>query len=112
LSKEDPNPWLLSLPQDQQDGIANKRAVVGMSYDALSAAIGFPDTISRTVRAGVTHEVGVWGAVTVEIDDNVVSAVRATPKQPAPAATTSATTTSSTTTSSTTTSAAPAATPG
>lgn len=76
LTEEDPNPWLLSLPEEQQNAIALKRAVKGMSYDALSAALGFPDTMQRTVKDGVTVEVGVWGPVSVTLKDGIVDEVR------------------------------------
>lgn len=76
LSEEDPNPWLLSLPQDQQNAILLKRAIPGMSYDALTTALGFPDTLARKVEEGSTVEVGVWGALTVTLRDGVVESVR------------------------------------
>ena len=76
LTEDDPNPWLLSLPEDQQNGIALKRAIKGMSYDALTAALGFPDTMQRTVNDGVTVEVGVWGSTTVTMRDGIVDEVR------------------------------------
>lgn len=76
LTTEDPNPWLLSLPEEQQNAIALKRPVVGMSYDALTTAIGFPDTLARQVKDGATLEVGVWGAQTITLRDGVVESVR------------------------------------
>lgn len=76
LTIEDPNPWLLGLPPEQRTAIAEKRALVGMDYEALTAALGFPDTISREVRDGSTQEVGVWGAVSVSLRDGIVEAVR------------------------------------
>ncbi|MBI1945933.1 MAG: hypothetical protein HYS27_09565 [Deltaproteobacteria bacterium] len=75
LSAEDPNPWLLSLPEEQQHAIALKRAVAGMDYDALTAALGFPDTITRDVVEGSTREVAVFGAVSVVLQDGVVARV-------------------------------------
>lgn len=75
LSQEDPNPWLLSLPEDQQQAIAQKAAVVGMGYDALTTALGFPDTLTRDVRDGATVEVGVWGATSVVLHDGIVTRV-------------------------------------
>jgi hypothetical protein len=76
LTAEDPNPWILSLPVEQQNGIALKRPVVGMSYDALTTAVGFPDTLTRELQGGATVEVGVWGAMTVTLRDGVVEHIR------------------------------------
>ena len=75
LTTEDPNPWLLSLPEEQQHAISLKRAVVGMDYDALTAALGFPDSITRDVVEGSTREVAVFGAVSVVLKDGVVERV-------------------------------------
>lgn len=75
LSEEDPNPWLLSLPDDQQLAISQKQAVPGMTYDALTSALGFPDAISRDVREGSTVEVAVYGATSVMLRDGVVERV-------------------------------------
>ena len=75
LTEEDPNPWLLSLPEEQQRAIALKRAVVGMDYDALTAAMGFPDSITRDVVEGGTREVAVFGAISVVLHDGVVERV-------------------------------------
>jgi len=72
LTTEDPNPWLLSLPEEQQNAIALKRVVKGMNYDALTAAMGFPDTLTRDVVDGVTREVAVFGAVSVVMKDGEV----------------------------------------
>lgn len=75
LSAEDPNPWLLSLPEEQQHAIALKRAIAGMDYDALTAAMGFPDSITRDVIEGSTREVAIFGAVSVVLNDGVVERV-------------------------------------
>lgn len=75
LSAEDPNPWLLSLPEEQQHAIALKRAIAGMDYDALTAAMGFPDSITRDVIEGSTREVAIFGAVSVVLKDGVVERV-------------------------------------
>lgn len=87
LSEEDPNPWILSLPEEQQRAIALKQAVVGMSYDALTTSLGFPDTLTRDVRDGATVEVGVWGASSVVLKDGVVERVSAPVAPAAPVAT-------------------------
>jgi len=76
LTKEDPNPWLLSLPKEQQTAIESKHAIAGMSYDALTAALGYPDAVQRKVDDGVATEVAVYGAVSVTLKDNVVVDVR------------------------------------
>lgn len=75
LTQEDPNPWLLSLPEEQQHAISLKRAVAGMDYDALTAALGFPDSITRDVVEGGTREVAIFGAVSVVLKDGVVERV-------------------------------------
>ena len=75
LSAEDPNPWLLSLPEEQQHAIGLKRAVPGMDYDALTAALGFPDTITRDLVEGSTREVAVFGAVSVVLQNGIVERV-------------------------------------
>jgi hypothetical protein len=59
LTAEDPNPWLLSLPEAQQQGIEQKKPVPGMSYEALTSALGFPDRLTREDRDGGTVEVAV-----------------------------------------------------
>ena len=79
LTEEDPNPWLLSLPQEQQNAIALKRPVRGMTYDALTAAIGYPDLIKRSVQDGVTIETGAWGTVTVTLKDGIVDDIHEQP---------------------------------
>ncbi len=76
LTQQDPNPWLLSLPADQQAAIATKQARVGMSYDALTAAWGFPDVLSRDAAAESTREVAVFGPSSVVLVDGVVVEVR------------------------------------
>jgi hypothetical protein len=75
LSAEDPSPWLLSLPKEQQNGIALKRAVAGMDYDALTAALGFPDSITRDLVEGSTREVAIFGATSVVLKDGIVERV-------------------------------------
>ena len=75
LAKEDPNPWLLSLPQDQQNAIATKRVLRGMSYDALTTSIGFPDKLAREEQDGVTIQTGTWGPMVVTLKDGVVDGI-------------------------------------
>ena len=86
LTPEDPNPWLLALPQAQQNGIVTKQAAVGMTYDALTAALGFPDSIARAPGedGGPTREVAVYGAASVILAEGVVQSVR-DPKGTVPA---------------------------
>lgn len=76
LTEEDPNPWLLSLPEEQQHAVALKRPLVGMSYDALTTSLGFPDALTRQMQDGHTVEVGVWGAMTITLRDGVVENIR------------------------------------
>jgi hypothetical protein len=86
LTPEDPNPWLLSLPEEQQNAITLKRAVPGMTYEALTTALGFPDTLSRDVQNGVTREVAVFGAVSVVLEDGVVTRISDPGDKPGPTA--------------------------
>lgn len=64
FSAEDPNPFLQSLSEDKQEAIAQKRAVRGMNYEALNAALGLPNKIERSeqMRDGrkVTVEVAIF----------------------------------------------------
>jgi|GEM_PF-501705 len=73
LSPTDPTPWLRSLSEVQQVAIAQKKPAKGMTYEALTAALGFPDRISqRQEDDGTVVEVGAWGAVTVTLRDGIV----------------------------------------
>lgn len=76
LGADDPNPWIRSLPEEQQRGIFEKRPVVGMDYEALTAAMGFPDRLTRDVvtRNGrsMTVEVAIYGATSVVLEDGRV----------------------------------------
>lgn len=76
LTDVDPNPWIRSLPAEQRRGIEQKRAVPGMSYEALTAALGFPDQLTRRAQPGgegsKTVEVAVYGATSVVLEDGVV----------------------------------------
>jgi hypothetical protein len=76
LTPEDPNPWLMGLKPDLRQGVFEKKAVVGMDYETLTAALGFPDRIARgdnTNGAEVAH----YGSARVELSDGVVRAIRA-----------------------------------
>src|SRR5690606_8353575 len=79
LTDVDPNPWIRSLTPEQRHGIEQKRAVAGMSYEALTAALGFPDQLTRKgVDEGArtkTVEVAVFGATSVVLEDGVVTCV-------------------------------------
>lgn len=69
LSTEDPNPWLASLPDNERAAILEKRAVVGMDYDALTAALGFPDRVSSE---GPNREIATYGPTTIVMEDGKV----------------------------------------
>lgn len=89
LDEVDPNPWIRSLPSEQRLGIEQKRAIVGMDYDALTAALGFPDQLTRkrVDKDGgeETMEVAIYGATSVVLEDGVVIRVD-DPKRRPPAA--------------------------
>lgn len=72
LTATDPNPWLLGLPEAQQQAIEQKKPAAGMTYEALTAALGFPDRLRRDAQDGATVEVAVYGPVTVVLKDGVV----------------------------------------
>lgn len=80
LAEEDPNPWLRSLPKTVREGIFNKQPALGMTYEALTAAMGYPDRVTRTpktvMRNGksvpVTMEVAIYGATSVVLENGSV----------------------------------------
>ena len=72
LTDVDPNPWLIALPEGQQQGIEQKKPALGMTYEALTAALGFPDRLARDEQDGAVVEVAVYGPVSVVLKDGVV----------------------------------------
>ncbi|MFZ9888757.1 MAG: hypothetical protein ACO3JL_14755 [Myxococcota bacterium] len=76
LTADDPNPWIRSLESSQRLGIEQKRAVAGMDYEALAAALGAPDRLERRPPAPpgrpTTVEVASFGQLTVTLEDGVV----------------------------------------
>lgn len=76
LTDTDPNEWIRSLPPEQRRGIETKRAIPGMTYDALTAALGFPDQLTRKKESRadgeITVEVAIYGATSVVLEDGVV----------------------------------------
>ncbi len=85
LTEDDPNPWLSSLPEAQRLAIEQKRPAKGMTYEALTAALGFPDRLARDVRDGLTFETCTYGALTVEMADGIVTSFSTTPAKDATA---------------------------
>lgn len=79
LTDVDPNPWIRSLATEQRHGIEQKRAVPGMTYEALTAALGFPDQLTRKAipngERAKTVEVAIYGATSVILEDGVVARV-------------------------------------
>jgi hypothetical protein len=73
LRTDDPNPWLLSLPEPQQQAVLNKQVLVGMDYRTLTAAKGYPDRISRREAEGTTFETAQYGPESVELRGGVVT---------------------------------------
>lgn len=90
LTTSDPNPWIRSLEPSQRLGIDQKRAVVGMSYEALAAALGAPDRLEKRPRSSpgrhTTIEVATFGPLTVTLEDGVVILVD-DPMRPRPSGT-------------------------
>lgn len=72
LTATDPNPWMLGLSEAQQAAIEQKKPVVGMNYETLTAALGFPDRLARETQEGAVVEVAVYGATSVVLKDGVV----------------------------------------
>ena len=72
LTATDPNPWMLGLSEAQQAAIEQKKPVEGMNYEALTAALGFPDRLARETQDGAVVEVAVYGATSVVLKDGVV----------------------------------------
>lgn len=68
LSTEDPSSWLASLPDHERAAIFEKRPLIGMDYDALTAALGFPDRVTGDVQDGVAREVATWGATSIVME--------------------------------------------
>ena len=92
LTKDDPNAWLVSLPEAQRIAIEQKKPAKGMTYEALTTALGFPDKLERDVRDGHTFETCLYGALHVEMSDGIVTSF-ATTTTKAPSTTPSTTTT-------------------
>ena len=72
LSSTDPTPWLRTLNDAQRVAIAQKKPAKGMTYEALTSALGFPDRISQRQQDGAAVEVGTWGALSVVLRDGLV----------------------------------------
>lgn len=72
LSPKDPTPWLRTLGDVQRIAIAQKKPAKGMTYEALTSALGFPDRISQRQQDGVAVEVGTWGSMSVTLLDGIV----------------------------------------
>jgi hypothetical protein len=73
FSDDDPNAWLMRLPVDVRQGVFEKRPVIGMDYDTLTAAMGYPDRLSRDGGdAAGTTEVAIFGPVSVVLERGVV----------------------------------------
>jgi hypothetical protein len=73
FSDDDPNVWLMQMSREVRDGVFEKRPVVGMDYDTLTAAMGYPDRLSREGSdASGTTEVAIFGPVSVVLERGVV----------------------------------------
>lgn len=72
FSEEDPNAWLLRMPEAVRAGVFEKRPVVGMDYDTLTAAMGYPDRLTREGGDDGTTEVAIFGPVSVVLEEGVV----------------------------------------
>jgi hypothetical protein len=86
LSPKDPTPWLRTLGDVQRIAIAQKKPAKGMTYEALTSALGFPDRISQRQQDGVAVEVGTWGALSVTLLDGIVDGWTTPAKATAPSA--------------------------
>lgn len=73
LVEEDPNVWLDQLPESVREGVLDKQPVLGMDYDTLTAAMGFPDKLTRAPDdSGSTMEVAIYGASSIVLKDGLV----------------------------------------
>lgn len=75
LGVDDPNPWIRNLAPKVRTGVLKKTPVVGMDYEALNAAMGYPDRITRDrdpQNPGATLEVAIFGATSVVLRDGKV----------------------------------------
>lgn len=60
LSERDLGPVLAALSEPVRQAVREKRAVVGMSADALEMAWGYPESIQRSFTEGVRNEEWTW----------------------------------------------------
>jgi hypothetical protein len=76
FSEDDPNTWIHYLPRDQRQGVLDKRPVTGMNYETLTAAMGYPDRITRdqkkSTAGNTTVEVAIYGAISVVLENGTV----------------------------------------
>jgi hypothetical protein len=87
FSDKDTNPWLLGLKPEVQNAVLGKRAMAGMSREALRAALGDPGSWSNETSdegAATTKEIAHYAKQVVVLEDGVVTKVQAlTPSTPA-----------------------------
>jgi hypothetical protein len=80
FSSEDSNRWLLRLTKAEQEAIESKKPVLGMSGEALTAALGSPLSLSsRTVKKGdskVTVETATYGKYLINLSEGKVSEIQ------------------------------------
>ena len=73
FAEDDPGDWLRSLPVAQRRAIFEKRAVLGMDYHALTAALGYPDRIDRPGGDKDQREIAIYGALRITLDRGRIS---------------------------------------
>lgn len=76
LAKEDTNPWLLALSPSDREGVLKKAAHIGMSSQALNAAMGQPDQLRREAyrrdERNFTKQLAFYGPIIVVLEDDKV----------------------------------------
>jgi hypothetical protein len=87
FSEEDTNPWLLGLKEEARKAVLGKKAIIGMPHDALFAALGEPDSLSRNEGEqngrSTTKEVATYSKQVVTLLNGVVTDIQArTPSTP------------------------------
>lgn len=77
LPPEDPGPWLEGLDPHVRAGIREKRALVGMDYPMLVAALGYPDRLTpdQLPTTATTLEVALYGDRTVVLENGRVTRI-------------------------------------
>ena len=88
FSEEDSNRWLLGLKEEARKAVLNKEAIVGMTHEALVAALGEPNSLTKDIETAdgrqITKEIATYAKQIVVLTNGVVSKIQVlTPSTPA-----------------------------